>query len=402
MFSWSIPLSLILLTLSVGFFAYLGNHSKERRFRKTLMQSSKAYCQGCCSCIDQDELTSVAWLKHVFSGTFDDYILITAGQKESVKLSWKSYQRLHRKLSQMREELHMETEAEWDRFLEAGVKGVHQIIAHHYFGHRLEFPKVNLRNDVIQLLNQVRQYGDMSDLFFLITEKDVVKRLEILKCVHRDKRIIDWTLLFFSSFIAVSPKGFAHFGILEFNDNVFKVMAMIRNCWKFLDRNTEEQWYRLLLHQRANLLGLDDVTPFNRLVTHLCAFLGLTKRKDGLLVKQVLRKMPDEDLSLIYEEFEGIDGNICCNITLQFLLENLLMKSEFGLTLSDRLVYAVQVGLPFAAKAAQMHKTNCSGFIEPNSLNFLPLIHSITASKDRLDMHNVIVRESGSVVFRQE
>lgn len=116
--------------------------------------------------------------------------------------------------------------------------------------------------------------------------------------------------------------------------------------------------YNAYLKDRANLLGLNVEDRTDRALTRMGAMLRLFNREEGTVLKQAVLKLPEQTRTQIIEQLDVPKGEELERTPtyMPAVLVNLANNPELGSSKEERISQAVILGLPFIASVLATHK----------------------------------------------
>lgn len=145
---------------------------------------------------------------------------------------------------------------------------------------------------------------------------------------------------------------------LVYTEWTHRGMQAMAEAVKVLADPTKNEWdaYYAYLQVRANWLGLNPDDNLDRILTRLGAMLRLFTEADGV----VLRKGVANLECLVREKIiMQLDARTVIGRTPTYIpatLVNLSNNLELGQSKEERLIKAIEIGLPFIAKVLEKHK----------------------------------------------
>ncbi len=357
-------------------------------------------------------LGSFSAMEQIFQGDAPSYEKLVESQKKEEKLSWESFQKLHKEFIDF-------TKSSWNHLSEEEMRQVLEVAV--ILGDvgktkraRDHFPEIQAQDQDMfkrEFIEKLQEIPSFSPSY----EKLSLKQRELLRMVEKVdahfghmthleggktmftslKRSIALEDPVLRTFLFLIQKvdvmgALSHVdprGAKVYTENTHRSIELVQDAVEILSspNSSEKEAYESILRKRADWIGIRLHHKQDRVLARVAAMMRLFTKKEGKVIQKAFLQIALEDRRLIEEMFseEKADSFPVTPTYMPAVLVNLMNNSSLGSTKEERLEAAIKLGLPFIAKVLKEYefRTKCKEYSGKDPLCFNPLAGNATSKK---------------------
>lgn len=234
----------------------------------------------------------------------------------------------------------------------------------------------------------------------------MLKNLRESQIASKDPAALGFDLFVHTCDVAGAAGQINHRSSLVYSELTHRAMQAMESAVGTLADpfKTEKDAYFSYLDVRASWLGLDPSGIDGRALARVGAMMRLFTPEDGAILKHALGQLDKKNRTRIVAHLDVKDEEQPGRTPtyMPAVLVNLMNNKELGATREERLVKAVEFGLPFIGRVLEKHKTLLTkNQIDPNvPLNFNQAAGIAKSSPDLLKGSFTIDNEGNVIVAR--